>query len=178
MGRSLKKQLIIFALQAAVVIIISAVINGYLINRIRGQQNDIEDKKAIIARLSLQEDKLAELKKEYNDVIGALFIIEDSLPSRLDPRPVKNKVLKLAKESGNEATFVFLQETATPSQYPIIHTVSFALTLKGTLNNFYTFLEALKKFKHFMVIEGIKLTGEPDINTNTTATINAKIYLK
>ncbi len=178
MNKTLKKQLMIFSARAAVVILLSALINGYLINRIRTQQDAIETKKLVIAELSFQEDKLAELKKEFDDVVGALFILEDSLLPRLDPRPFKNKVLAFAEETGNKAEISLAGETAAKSVYPAIYTASFTLQLEGTLDSIYAFLDGIKTFDHFVIISSLSLTGDPDLNSNTKANLTANIYLK
>jgi len=178
MNTSLRKQLTLFAIRAAVVIIMSALINGYLITRIRNQQEKIEDKKIVIAQLSLQEEKLSELKKEFNDVIGAKFTLEDSLPGRLDPRPFRNKVLDLAKETGNKATLALGSETALASPYPGIYMTLFSLTIEGTLASTTRFLESLKAFDHFVVVSELQMSGNPDITAETATTLRSTIYLK
>lgn len=177
MNTTLRKQLIIFAGRAAVVVLLSALINGYLINRMRDQQQEIEEKKVIIAELSFQEDKLAELKKEYEDVINAAFILEDSLFPRLDPRPFKNKIADFVDDTGNHADITLGSDVAVPTEYPGIYTASFTLHIEGTLKSLNNFLEELKAFDHFVNINSLSVSGKPDIGGTINTAINATVYL-
>ncbi len=177
MNPFVRKQLIVFTARAAIVILLSALANGFLVNRIRSQQNEIEAKKIVIAGLSIQEDKLAELKKEHEDVVAARFILEDSLLPRLDPRPIRTKILGLVEETGNKGTFTLLSDAASPTEYPGIYTVSFSLELEGSKKSLDAFFDGLRVFDHFLVVHTVSIRGNPDVGDHIKTSFNALIYL-
>ena len=176
MAPFVKKQLIRIAVRTLIVLIIAAIHIFVFLQGSEGASWEIFETRAQTLALSQLEARKNELSIDYNDVVNAIFLLDDALPDGENPLKFRQVLNDLATNTGNSQSFTFRTALPQPiASFPDVKVIPYTITLSGNLNSFINYLNEVQKLKLFIVIDTLNLSGG---NNFDTMTMTARIFVK
>jgi len=170
-----KKQLIKLGIRTGIIVALAAIHVFVFLQGADGVSREIFETRAQTLALSQLQDKKNKLTTEYDDVVNAIFLLDDAIPDGENPLRFRRILDDLALNTGNSQSFTF--KTSLPqasASIPTVRVIPYVITLEGNLDSFIAYLNELQKLHLFIAVDSLILSGEGF----NTMSISARIFVR